>query len=214
MDNQNHNKEIITKELTDTDKERILIWKKKQSQNKSILQFKETDGNISAGLPSNLEEQEARNASLHAATGSTDMHFASSILALALNAAPLSPGNSNADEANAILAVLLSLKPQDELEGMLLTRMLILHKQYMNFMHKTWKTDRLDFETSYINKATKLMRLYNETLETLNRYRRKGEQKVTVQHINVSNGGQAMVSGNTSMRGGGHKKSEGEAHES
>ena len=214
MDNQNHKKEIITKELTDTDKERILIWKEKQSQNKSILQFKETDGNISTDPPSNLEEQEARNASLHAATGSTDMHFASSILALALNAAPLSPGNSNADEANAILAVLLSLKPQDELEGMLLTRMIILHKQYMKFMHKTWKTDRLDFETSYINKATKLMRLYNETLETLNRYRRKGEQKVTVQHINVSNGGQAMVTGNTSMRGGGHKKSEGEAHES
>ena len=59
-----------------------------------------------------------------------------------------------------------------------------------------------------INRATKLMRLHNETLEALNRYRRKGEQRITIQHVQVNDGGQAIVAGEMS-RGGGdvHKKS-------
>ncbi len=47
-----------------------------------------------------------------------------------------------------------------------------------------------------INRATKLMRLHNETVEALSKYRRKGEQKVTVIHKNQQvnvNGGQAIV---------------------
>jgi hypothetical protein len=56
-----------------------------------------------------------------------------------------------------------------------------------------------------INRATKLMRLHNETLEALNRHRRKGEQKVVVQHVNVNNGGQAVVAGEIAG-GGSHGK--------
>lgn len=33
--------------------------------------------------------------------------------------------------------------------------------------------------------AIKLLRLHNETIEALCRYRRKGEQRVVVQHVNV-----------------------------
>ncbi len=54
---------------------------------------------------------------------------------------------------------------------------------------------------SFINRSTKLTRLYNETVDTLSRYRRKGEQKVVVQHVNVNQGGQAMV-GNFQARVG------------
>ena len=41
--------------------------------------------------------------------------------------------------------------------------------------------------------AIKLLRLHNETTEALARYRRKGEQKVVVQHVNVNDGGKAIV---------------------
>jgi len=53
--------------------------------------------------------------------------------------------------------------------------------------------------------AIKLLRLHNETIEALSRYRRGGEQKVVVQHVNVNNGGQAIV-GNVEARGGGKCK--------
>jgi hypothetical protein len=47
------------------------------------------------------------------------------------------------------------------------------------------------------------LRLHNETVEALNRHRRKGTQNVVVQHINVSDGGKAVVGG--VFEGGGVK---------
>ena len=37
------------------------------------------------------------------------------------------------------------------------------------------------------------MTLYAKQLETLNKHRGKGQQKVTVEHVNVAAGGQAIV---------------------
>lgn len=41
--------------------------------------------------------------------------------------------------------------------------------------------------------AQKLMTLYTQQLATLNKHRGKGQQKVTVEHVNVEPGGQAIV---------------------
>ena len=46
---------------------------------------------------------------------------------------------------------------------------------------------------SSIKMAVKLLRLKNETIETLMRYRRKGEQKVIVQHIKVADDAKAII---------------------
>ena len=53
-----------------------------------------------------------------------------------------------------------------------------------------------------LNHANKLSRTYATLLEALNRYRGKGAQKVTVEHVHVHEGGQAIV-GNVESRGGG-----------
>ena len=45
----------------------------------------------------------------------------------------------------------------------------------------------------------KLSRIYNEQLEALRRQRGKGAQKVTVKHVHVHQGGQAIV-GNVERR--------------
>jgi hypothetical protein len=45
----------------------------------------------------------------------------------------------------------------------------------------------------YIKMATKLLRLENETIEVLTRYRNRGAQKYVVQHVNVEGGGRAIV---------------------
>ena len=43
------------------------------------------------------------------------------------------------------------------------------------------------------NLAVKLLRTFTTQLEALQRYRGKGQQKVTVEHVNVNAGGQAIV---------------------
>jgi hypothetical protein len=63
-----------------------------------------------------------------------------------------------------------------------------------------------------LNQANKLSRSYTVLLDALNRHRGKGAQKVTVEHVHVHEGGQAIV-GNVESRGGGdRRKSEDQAH--
>jgi len=58
------------------------------------------------------------------------------------------------------------------------------------------------------NLALKFMRVHNETIEVLNRYRRGGEQKVTVIHIAEK---MAVVNNYGYTGGGGNHKNQGES---
>ena len=61
-----------------------------------------------------------------------------------------------------------------------------------------------------LSQANKLSRTYTTLLEALNRHRGKGQQKVTVEHVHVHEGGQAIV-GN--VEGGGmQRKSKDQPH--
>jgi hypothetical protein len=61
------------------------------------------------------------------------------------------------------------------------------------------------------NLATKLLRTFTMQVEALQRYRGKGQQKVTVEHVHVHSGGQAIV-GSVLPGGGGKEKSDEQAH--
>jgi hypothetical protein len=45
----------------------------------------------------------------------------------------------------------------------------------------------------FVNRATKLLRIFTDLTEALSRYRGKFEQKMTVEHVHVYQGGQAIV---------------------
>ncbi|MFH1974658.1 MAG: hypothetical protein ABIJ52_03745 [Pseudomonadota bacterium] len=53
--------------------------------------------------------------------------------------------------------------------------------------------DSLSVFERFQNQAIKLMRLYCQQLETLDKHRNKGRQKMTVEHVHVYKGGQAIV---------------------
>ncbi|HEV2916117.1 MAG TPA: hypothetical protein VGW78_00055 [Candidatus Babeliales bacterium] len=100
-----------------------------------------------------------------------------------------------AQKANGTIESLVAMNPKDVIEGHLCSRLTILVDQYNEYMRRTtFPNQPVEIIERYLNCATKLMRVYNETLESLNKHRRKGEQKVTVQYVNV-NGGQAVVAG-------------------
>ncbi len=137
-------------------------------------------------------------AGLCAVTGTKSSDFASRLFRYCLDATGLLHNSEPEEDAvyhcYAIADALHALKPQDEFEGMLITRLIALHFQYMNYLSSSIDNKTLsEVREMHLNRATKLMRLYNETLETLMRYRRKGTQQVVVQHVHVEQGGQAIV---------------------
>ncbi len=68
-----------------------------------------------------------------------------------------------------------------------------------------------DGRSENLNQANKLSRTFAVLLDALNRHRGKGQQKVTVEHVHVYPGGQAIV-GTVTPGGGGMEKSEEQAH--
>ena len=63
-----------------------------------------------------------------------------------------------------------------------------------------------------LNQANKLSRTYTVLLDALNRHRGKGQQKVTVEHVHVHSGGQAVVGMIGAPGGGVAPKLEDQSH--
>jgi hypothetical protein len=106
--------------------------------------------------------------------------------------------NSSPDERDkqlsATAAALAGIGPKDELEGMMAAQLIAAHNAAMECYRRAMIGEQT-FEGRHENLAlgNKLSRTYATLLETLNRHRGKGQQKVTVEHVHVHAGGQAVV---------------------
>jgi hypothetical protein len=90
------------------------------------------------------------------------------------------------DFPNIILQSLNDLQPKDSIEARLIAQIAVLATHALSSLRKASQSGSLEHVEPYANTAVKLFRLQNETIETLNRYRRGGEQKVTVTHAVVA----------------------------
>jgi hypothetical protein len=126
------------------------------------------------------------------ATGTHNKELAVSIVNLGCNA---SPASTYVERFNDTIQGLFEGQPQDYLEAQLHVKANSLFAQGMTYLSLAEKTDSMERNQSYINFATKLLRLHSETIETINRYKRKGEQRVVVQHqhVQINDGGKAVV---------------------
>jgi len=124
--------------------------------------------------------------------------------------------NADAEEIerqrHATVDALIGLKPKDEIEGMIAAQLLACHNASMECYRRAMIREQT-FEgwRENLNQANKLSRTYATLLEALNRHRGKGQQKVTVEHVHVHSGGQAIV-GNVEAGGGVAPKSKDQAH--
>lgn len=114
-----------------------------------------------------------------------------------------------AKQHTAILSFLAGVKPADELEGMLACQLMASHNAALECYRRAMLPQQtLEGRSENLSQANRLSRTHASLLETLNRHRGKGQQKVTVEHVHVHDGGQAIV-GNVEAGGGGVlKKSE------
>ena len=101
-----------------------------------------------------------------------------------------------------MVSIVAGLEPRDQIEAMLAAQMATVHTQIMTYARRLTIADTL-MECEIAEKSfNKLVRTFTVQMEALNRHRSKGQQKMTVEHVHIHEGGQAIV-GN--VQGGGKK---------
>src|SRR6266576_3704207 len=95
---------------------------------------------------------------------------------------------------DATLFALIGIGPRDELEGMIAAQLLAAHNAAMECYRRAMLAEQtFEARRENLSQANKLSRTYAALLDALNRHRGKGQQKVTVEHVHVHSGGQAIV---------------------
>jgi hypothetical protein len=109
-------------------------------------------------------------------------------------------------QRKATVSALVGIGPKDEIEGMIAAQLLAAHNASMECYRRAMiESQSFDGRRENLSQANKLSRTYATLLDALNRHRGKGQQKVTVEHVHVHAGGQAVV-GTVEHRGGGDRQ--------
>ncbi len=90
-------------------------------------------------------------------------------------------------------AIVRDIAPQDGVERMLAVQMASTHAALIRVGGKMANAENLNQFEAYERAYTKLVRTYTAQMEALRKHRNGGSQTVTVQHVNVGDGGQAIV---------------------
>jgi hypothetical protein len=105
---------------------------------------------------------------------------------------------------NIALDGVASLAPRDGMEVMLCSQLVALHSQSMEFLRRGMLPDQTtEGVDCNVNRATKMLRTFATLTECLRTYRGGGQQKMTVEHVTVQAGGQAIVGTVNQGTGGG-----------
>jgi hypothetical protein len=86
------------------------------------------------------------------------------------------------------------LGPSDTGEAMLAQQMVGTHQAAMECLRRAMIPNQtFEGRNAALKQATQLMALYDKQVRTLQKSKGKGQQKVTVEHVHVEAGGQAIV---------------------
>jgi hypothetical protein len=94
---------------------------------------------------------------------------------------------------NFMLSVVKGIEPRDQIEAMLAAQMAAVHAASMTFARRLAHVENIPRQDSAERAFNKLTRTFAAQMSALKEYRSKGEQKMTVQHVHVAEGGQAIV---------------------
>jgi hypothetical protein len=113
-----------------------------------------------------------------------------------------SDGETRDRQLGATVDALVGIGPRDELEGMMAAQLIAAHNATMECYRRAMIAEQtLEGRRENLNQANKLSRTWATLLEALNKHRGKGQQKVTVEHVHVHQGGQAIVGNVETARG-------------
>lgn len=134
------------------------------------------------------------------ATGTASEDLAIVLLEQLVRTAGGAPASSASEAyANAALAAMAEHEPKDITEALLASQMVAVHNQIMRLLAKAAKVTNPDVQNTYLNMAAKMGRLFASQADAFRRHRQKGQQKMTVEHVHVHEGGQAIVGNVTNL---------------
>ena len=127
------------------------------------------------------------------AFGSSDNDFINGFIYQLVNLG--SSGKKKPDnEGTAFVAsVVRGVEPKDQIEAMLASQMAAVHLATMTFARRLAQVETIPQQDSAERAFNKLARTFTAQVEALKRYRTGGQQQVTVKHVTVNDGGQAIV---------------------
>jgi hypothetical protein len=99
------------------------------------------------------------------------------------------------DQLIGAIAIMQEIKPDNVTEALLAVQIIGVHHAAMKFLYRA-ALDGQTFEGAEANvlRATRLMRVFTEQLDAMAKLKGKsGQQKVTVEHVHVHQGGRAIV---------------------
>ncbi|MBZ5626846.1 MAG: hypothetical protein LAQ69_50450 [Acidobacteriia bacterium] len=145
-------------------------------------------------VPAQTEQETGAAQQLCSAVGTRSPALATLFLNQAYRTLPGPRDPALGDLFKIALPALTAIAPRDELEGMLAVQLVALHNVAMDQLSRATISEQSAANSNAaVNNATKLLRAFSQQLEALSRYRGKGQQKVTVEHVHVNSGGQAIV---------------------
>lgn len=117
-------------------------------------------------------------------------------------------------DLNGALGFIKGMQPRDDMEALLLSQMVAVHKLTMTFARRLNHVENIPQQDSASNALNKLARTFTTQMQTFKQYRTGGEQRVIVQRVDVRDGGQAIVGAvnHSSPGGGGEIKTGGQPH--
>jgi hypothetical protein len=93
-----------------------------------------------------------------------------------------------------VSAAMRAIRPQEGVEDLLAAQIVGMHTLAMEFMLRAaWRQQPDLGVEANLNRAVKAVGAVARLTEALSRYRGKAEQKMTVEHVHVHKGGQAIV---------------------
>lgn len=114
--------------------------------------------------------------------------------------AQLIAGSKNGDPAEVQARVVRALElveqiaPRDVVEGMLAEQMVGTHLAAMECLRRAALAGQSpEARDQALRHAARFMALYTQQMAALDKHRGKGQQRVTVEHVHVAAGGQAIV---------------------
>ena len=176
-------------ELSQVEKSAIDKWQKRHKERVKPLKFKKIDDRTLTHTEQDSEKFWAR---MLETTGSPDVDFYQTILT---QVRATLPQEEPERATNFVAAFMHGLKPQDEMEGVLIAQMAGIHNLIMEYMRKAVIPEQyLEAAEDYTNRAYKLINVFLRQVEALQKYRGKtSQQKVIVEHVHIYEGGQAVV---------------------
>lgn len=185
-------KEVIRKEYSPAEKAALEEYDRRKKANLKQVEFKYEKGKDGKHTFSMIGTPLAI-VTLAKTTGTVHPNLSERLMAQATLASTSGEDAENLGKTfNVVLAALLDIEPRDVLEGLLASQMVACHNQSMRLLQNSLNADYLPKMQLLLNSATKLMRTFAAQMETLKRYRSRG-QKVIVEHVHVNRGGRAIV---------------------